>query len=90
MEIVEIETIRLLAGIMCIILLIGGVTLYANDKLSSYHFCKEQGYDYPKFGADYSEHFGKIKCISFYDGQEVTEEFGVRETIFNNLVEIAE
>jgi len=46
-------------------------------------FCEDNGYDGVDWanGGIYSEKFGKVKCISCYGGECVTEEFNVTTTL---------
>ncbi len=40
-------------------------------------FCLDKGYDSTSWGGGYSEKYGKVKCVSCYDGDCVYEEFNV-------------
>lgn len=42
-----------------------------------YNFCKSKGYDSVSIFGSYSEKFGKVKCMSCYDGECSYGEFDV-------------
>ena len=42
-----------------------------------YSFCNDQGYDSTSLYGSYSEKYGKVNCVSCYDGECIYEEFNV-------------
>ena len=52
-----------------------------------YNFCNDKGYERTSFGGSYSERFGKVKCVSCYDGNCSYEEFNVTSK-FGIIVEV--
>lgn len=50
------------------------------------NFCTDKGHDSVSLGGTYSEKFGKVKCISCYDGECIYEEFNVTKK-FGIIVE---
>ncbi len=73
--------------VMIVILIMLGLviwTIQLDFPLPEGHlFCKDKGYDGTSIGGSYSEKFGKVKCVSCYDGEceygefEVYKKFGI-------------